>query len=112
MGYYIAANELSRGLAARQSISLDTARLRFTRRNTFVSHKSDDAPKAIQIAERINKSGPSVWVDVADRRFAAQEEAVVALVRDDLDHPWTGTVLAELFGRDLLENLTTEPTQA
>ena len=66
MGYYIAANEMRKGYAARESIRLDTALGRFARWDVFVSHKSNDAAKAVQIAERISSHGLSAWVDVAD----------------------------------------------
>ena len=66
MGYYIAANEFHKGYAARESIQLDTALTRFARWDVFVSHKSNDAAKAVQIAERISMNGLSAWVDVAD----------------------------------------------
>ena len=66
MGYYIAANEIRKGYAARESIRLDTALNQFARWDVFVSHKSNDTAKAVQIAERISANGLSVWVDVAD----------------------------------------------
>ena len=45
MGYYIAANEMRKGYAARGSIRLDTALHRFDRWDIFVSHKSNDAAR-------------------------------------------------------------------
>ena len=66
MGYYIAANEIRKGDAARNSIYFDTARTVYASWDVFVSHKSNDAPKAVQIAERISTNGLSAWVDVAD----------------------------------------------
>ena len=66
VGYYIGANEISRGYANRESIELASGLRRFRNWDVFVSHKSDDTVKAIQIAERISSNGLSAWVDVAD----------------------------------------------
>lgn len=66
MGYYIAAGELRKGIVGRQTIQLNTARARFGRWDVFVSHKSNDTERAVQIAERISMKGLSAWVDVAD----------------------------------------------
>ena len=66
MGYYIAANDIRRGYASRESIHLNAAVTRFNEWDVFVCHKSNDAVKAVQIAERISTKGLSAWVDVAD----------------------------------------------
>ena len=102
MGYYIGANELRKGLAARASISLDTAVLRFSRWDVFLSHKSRDAPKAIRIAERVSSNGLSVWVDVADpnisgdgpqladyiRRVLSSSRSLLALITGTTNESW------------------------
>lgn len=102
MGYYIASNEMRKGYAARESIMLDTAISRFTRWDVFVSHKSNDAVKAIQIAERISNNGLSAWVDVADptgvrdgpdladyiRRILASSHSLLALVTSATKDSW------------------------
>lgn len=102
MGYYIAANEMRKGYAARNTISLDTALTRFTRWDVFVSHKSNDSKKAVQVAERISKNGLSAWVDVADptgvrdgpdladyiRRVLASSQSLLALVSSATKESW------------------------
>ena len=101
MGYYIAANDLRKGYAARHSINYDTARRLYTRWDVFVSHKSDDAPKAVQIAERISANGLSAWVDVADptakdgpelaeyiRRVLQSSRSLLALVTSATKESW------------------------
>ena len=102
MGYYMEANELRKGLAARASISLDTAVVRFSKWDVFLSHKSGDAPKAIQIAERVSRNGLSVWVDVADpnvsgdgpqladyiRRVLSSSRSLLALITSATKESW------------------------
>ena len=66
MGYYIRANELRKSLDDREILSLSDARARFSRWDVFVSHKSEDTRKALDIAEKISRNGLSVWVDIAD----------------------------------------------
>ena len=102
MGYYIAANEMRKGYAARESIRLDAALNRFSRWDVFVSHKSNDAPKAVRIAERISANGLSAWVDVADpsgvrdgpdladyiRRILASSRNLLALVTSATKESW------------------------
>ena len=81
MGYYIAPNELRKGLSARSGISLNTALVRFSNWDVFLTHKSDDAPKAIQIAEHISANGLSVWVDVADHNISGDGPDLADYVR-------------------------------
>ena len=102
MGYYIAPNELRKGLSARSSISLNTALVRFSNWDVFLSQKSDDAPKAVQIAERISANGLSVWVDVADpsisgdgpdladyiRRVLRSSRSLLALITSATNESW------------------------
>ena len=101
MGYYVAANELRKGYVARRSINLDTARRLHTRWDVFVSHKSNDAPKAVHIAERISMNGLSAWVDVADptvkdgpdladyiRRVLQSSRSLLALVTSATKESW------------------------
>ena len=102
MGYYIAANEMRKGYAARDSIRFDTALSRFARWDVFVSHKSNDAAKAVQVAERISANGLSAWVDVADpsgvsdgpdladhiRRILASSRSLLALVTSATKESW------------------------
>ena len=102
MGYYIAANEVHKGYAARSSISLDAALNSFSRWDVFVSHKSNDSNKAVQVAERISTNGLSAWVDVADpiglrdgpdladyiRRVLASSRSLLALVSSATKESW------------------------
>ena len=66
MGYYIPANELRKSLDKRQPITFSSAQIRFLSWDVFVSHKSSDTKKALQLAEKISRNGLSVWVDIAD----------------------------------------------
>ena len=102
MGYYIAANEISRGYAARENIELDSGLRRFRHWDVFVSHKSNDTVKAIQIAERISTNGLSAWVDVADptgvrdgpdladyiRRILASSRSLLAVITSATKESW------------------------
>ena len=102
MGYYVAANEMSKGYAARESIQLDTALRRFVRWDVFVSHKSNDMMKAVQLAERISMNGLSAWVDVADptgvrdgpdladyiRRILASSRTLLAVITSVTKESW------------------------
>ena len=102
MGYYIAANEMRKGHAARESIRLDTALRRIARWDVFVSHKSNDAARAVQIAERVSSHGLSAWVDVADpsgvrdgpdladyiRKILGSSRSLLALVTSATKESW------------------------
>lgn len=81
MGYYIAANEMRRGYAGNNTIQLDTALSAYTSWDVFVSHKSDDTAKALQIAERISRNGLSVWVDIADSNVARDGPELADYIR-------------------------------
>ena len=102
MGFYIAAHEIPKGYASREWIQLDAALTRFATWDVFVSHKSNDAARAVQIAERISKNGLSAWVDVADptvvrdgpdladyiRRVLASSRSLLALVTSATSESW------------------------
>ena len=102
MGYYIAANETRKSYAARNTIQLDTAINTYIHWDVFVSHKSNDTARAVQIAERISRNGLSAWVDVADpiiardgpeladyiRRVLKSSRSLLALVTSATKESW------------------------
>ena len=102
MGYHFAANEVRKSFADRESIQLDRAFVLFTKWDVFVSHKSNDTAKAVEIAERISRNGLSAWVDVADptgvrdgpdladyiRRILIASRSLMALVTTATKDSW------------------------
>ena len=102
MGYYIAANEMRKAYAARNTMQLDAALRQYASWDVFIAHKSNDADRAIRIAERISRNGLSAWVDVADpnvvrdgpeladyiRRVLKSSRSLLALVTGATKESW------------------------
>lgn len=104
MGRYIGAKDFRTGYGYRETatLDLDAAVARFARWDVFVSHKSNDSDKALQIAERISMNGLSAWVDVSAptggregpdlaehiRRVLNSSRSLLALVTNATKESW------------------------